>query len=183
MFRLFGPQTYWDSLSTSDQLASVNQAQSRPFGQGIEIAWDITGPALQHWRDEVLPIADIICQRDKKKIFAGVDWKGKFELIPFMIGRTWATAKPTLVIRIYDRNVIGRLGSRLRKEERFRRTGFCVVGQIGDVVFKAGERAESIQTVVTPPVEEHQGPVPVRDVLPAQPDSSPSSLFGQTILV
>ena len=171
-FRLAGlgqsPPTFWDGLSASDRELSVNVGESRPFG--ADTAWDVAGPVRQHWNNEVHPFATYICQRDKKEIFAGVDWEGKFSLVVFMIGTTWSNSKPTLVIRIIDRKVIGRLGNRLRKEGRFRRSGFRVVGQQGDLVFKAGSEKEALSSTTTQLVDLQQ--------------RNPSqSLFGESILI
>src|SRR3954454_6335742 len=132
-----GPRTFWDSLSDEDRRSSVNQRISRPFGR--KRAWDVAGPVLEYWNDNLLGVVQWVCRENRRQIFAGVDWEGKFSLVCFMIGQTWTSTTPTVVIRIFDKAVIGRLGSRLRREERFRSSGFDIKGQQGELVFKAGQ--------------------------------------------
>jgi tetratricopeptide (TPR) repeat protein len=119
--------TFWNELSDQERQSSVNQAIHRPLGD--KTAWDGAGRVSQHWIDEICPVVEEYRRTHSKYILNGKDWTGPVNC--FMVGATWMTAVPTVVITSLEKGIYGRFGSLLRKDDRFRRSGFSILGHKG----------------------------------------------------
>src|SRR2546423_8490860 len=122
------PQTtFWSELSPEDRQSSVNKAVHRPLGD--KTAWDAAGLISQYWIDEICPVVQEYRRTHSKYILKGEDWTGPVNC--FMVGISWMTSVPTVVITSLDKGIYGRFGNLLRRDDRFRRSGFSILGQRG----------------------------------------------------
>lgn len=163
--------TFWNRLSDQERQLSVNQATHRPLGD--KTAWDTAGLVSQYWIDEICPLVEEYRRTHSKYILNGKDWTGPVNC--FMVGVTWMTAMPTVVITSLDKGIYGRFGSLIRKDDRFRRSGFSILGHRGCLKLKMGRSHNSLESW-DPTADDLQH-------LYRETIMIPQRLYGETIVI
>ncbi|KIW12905.1 hypothetical protein PV08_08092 [Exophiala spinifera] len=126
-----GDQTFWTSLCRPCQLDSVDGFKSRPLeGSG---AWDISGPVLAHWNEQLIHAVHVIFQQHKREILQGTAWELAIDC--WMIGPSQHEARPNIVLACLDKGTVKRFTNKIMQDTTFKKSGFRVIGRRGSLRF------------------------------------------------